>query len=313
MNAPPRTNRIAPAGVLDTLIFAPFPAEQLQARALDGDAQLRLIKTTDAFVRVRTVGTGPEVVLLSDAPSTVEHFDGVLETLAPRRRVHIIEIPGFGFSWATNPAALTFDGAVAAVAEALTDILQGPAIIGGTCVQAHVALQVAATLPDLCRGLLLAQATGWEATKTWAAQAIDPTGQLAQPWQGQVLWRAVKERAAIDGWYRIASADGYDVTPWQTQARRVFARGASNSLSTLVQTWYSGPCPLPTLDVPAVLLWGDSDPTHVQAGSDPNGLAEHLPAAEHHVIHGGGHFIDLESPSRLRDALDRVDTLGPAA
>lgn len=299
-----------PAGVLDTLLFAPFRRDELEVRALNGSSDIRLLETPDAFVRVRTAGSGPEVVLLSDAPNTVEHFDGVLETLSQHRRIHVVEIPGFGFSWAKNPAALTVEGAVAAVAEVLPNIVQGAAVLGGTCVQAHVAMQVAATVPGLCRGLLLVQATDWDGTRSWAAQAVDPGGRLARQWQGQVLWREVGERAAADSWYRIASADGYDVTSWQKLARQVFTRGASNSLSTLVQTWYSSPCPFPTITNPAVLLWGDSDPTHLRAGSNPEGLTVHVPAAECQVVRGGGHFVDLESPLRLRDALDRIDILG---
>lgn len=305
-------DRDLPAGVLETLRFAPFSAGSLHSRAVGDDPQLRLVRTNAAFIRVRTAGDGPEVLLLSDGPSSVEHFDALLALLAQRRRVHILEIPGFGFSWATDPSALTFEGAVNAVIEAADVILDGPAVLGGTCVQAHVALQIAGFRPDLCRGLLLAQATGWTQTRSWAQQQIDPTGVLGRAWQGQAVWRSIRERAAIEGWYELASADGYDVAQWQSIAREVFSRGASNSLPTLLQTWYRGVCPLPTLDVPSVILWGDADPTHNRAGSDPMGLLAHLPRAAHEVLHGVGHFLDLEVPDVLNVALDRLNRLAPS-
>jgi pimeloyl-ACP methyl ester carboxylesterase len=294
---PPNT---APPGILDTLAFAPFPAADLPRLARSDRPDTCLVETDTSYVRVRSAGSGQDAVILSDAPSTVEHYDELLDVLGRDMCAHVVEIPGFGFSWAKDPEALTLDGTVDAVAEALADVLDGPAVIVGLCVQAHVALLLAARFPHLCGGLVLAQATGWDQTQAWAAQAIDPRGALSRPWQGQVAWRGARERATVDGWYRQASAPGYDVGPWQALARGVMRAGATNSLPTLLQTWYSGPPPFQTLDLPSALLWGDADPTHVAANSDPWALAEYLPSASREVIQGGGHFLDLEAPERLR-------------
>jgi pimeloyl-ACP methyl ester carboxylesterase len=290
-------------GALETLAFAPFPATELPWLARTDLPGIRLIETPSSYIRVRSGGQGRDTVLLSDGPSTVEHYDQVLELLGRDMRLHVMEIPGFGFSWATDPDALTFDGTVAAIGQAMAAVIAGPAVVVGLCVQAHVAMVLAARFPHLCEGLVLAQATGWEQTQTWAAKTIDPRGVLSTPWQGQVTWRANRERATIDGWYRQASAPGYDIGPWQDTAREVLRSGASNSLPTLLQTWYSGPSPLRDLDVPSALLWGDADPTHVAAHSDPWALSSHLPAATRETIQGAGHFLDLEAPDRLREAI----------
>jgi pimeloyl-ACP methyl ester carboxylesterase len=295
--------RPSPPAVLETLAFAPFPVTDLPRLARVDLPGVRLVETASSYVRVRSAGHGRDAVVLSDGPNTVEHYDEVLDLLGRDMRIHVVEIPGFGFSWAKDPGALTLEGTVAAVCDALADVIDGPAVVAGLCVQAHVALLLAARFPHLCEGLVLAQATGWRQTRDWVSQVIDPGGVLSEPWQGQIAWRATRERAAVDHWYRQASAPGYDVAPWQAIARDVMRSGATYSLPTLMQTWYEGPCPFQTIDLPSVLLWGDADPTHVAAGSDPWALADHLVAPVRDTVRGGGHFLDLQSPDRLRAAI----------
>jgi len=97
------------------------------------------------------------------------------------------------------------------------------------------------------------------------------------------------------------------VSAWQQIARTVHHRGASNSLPTLTQTWYDGPCPFTDTPLPTVLQWGGADRTHRRAGSDPWALAKHLTDPVRLFEPEGGHFLDLERPDRLEEALIWLD------
>lgn len=162
----------------------------------------------------------------------------------------------------------------------------------------------------LRRGLRLTQIIGCDDTRSWLATSIDPRGVLTRPWSGQTLWRKSRVLATVDGWYHLASARDRDVTPWQQTARGAFARGASNRLPTLLQTWYVGACPLKQVGMPAALLCGTAGPTHLAPCSDPWQLAEHVPDAGRYEVPDAAHFVDLERRDLAAAALTGIDHHG---
>lgn len=192
------------AAILDTELYAPLPRGLRQAWAEGRRPGVRILQTPGSLVRVRDTGGGtggPTVVLVSDAPHTVESYDGLFAELGPHVRLIVLEPPGFGFSWASDPAGLSFTGATAAIVDALGQLEVTAAVLGGACVYGFLALAVAAIDPSLARSLLLAQTPSWEASVRWGRDTLDPRGQLSVPWQGQVGWRMVREDAA-QSWYR---------------------------------------------------------------------------------------------------------------
>ena len=55
----------------------------------------RLVDLSNAVVRVRDIGAGSRTILLTpDAPVVLEHYDRLIELLAPRLRVVCFEFPG---------------------------------------------------------------------------------------------------------------------------------------------------------------------------------------------------------------------------
>lgn len=97
--------------MLDTELYAPLPAGLRQRWAVGSRPGVRLLHTPGCLIRVRdTGGDGPAVVLLTDAPHTVESYDELVAALTPRVRLVVLEPPGFGFSWANDPSSLGFPG-----------------------------------------------------------------------------------------------------------------------------------------------------------------------------------------------------------
>ncbi len=299
--------------ILDTLAFAPAPLEAIDAAARSRPG-VRLIETPTSYVRVRVVdppgradGADGTVVLLPDGPNTLEHYDALAGRLVDDgRRVALLEIPGFGFSWATDPHALTFDGTAAATAAALEQLDLGPVVLGGVCVQALVALRVAAASPHLVDGLVLVQCTDWDATVRWAGDALDARGALREPWAGQARWRLRRQRLAVETWYPAVAGPAAPVAAWQETATEVLAAPSTYALASMLQEW-SGPEPdLRGVTCPAAVLWGEADPSHGLTGSDPRGLLRYVPDARFTALPRVGHFADLEAPEALITAVRDV-------
>lgn len=288
--------------VLDTAPFAGATLAEANAWALASRPGMEIVATSTGQIRVRVAGEGAAtVVLLPDGPHTIEQLDPLVDLLvADGYRVVALEIPGFGFSWASDPSALHFDGTVAACAEALDALGHAPYVLTGVCVQAYVALALAGRRPDLCEALLLGQATDWPAEQRWA-DVLDPAHALREPWTGQAGWRLSREPMSVDVWYPMAAAEGFDVSAWQATAREVYRAHASSSLATLMQTWTD--LDLPPITQPALVVWGDADRTHARAGSNPRGMLEHVPHAEFVTLEGVGHFCDTERPEAFAAAV----------
>lgn len=294
------------SAVLDTELFAPVPRADRQAWAERSRAGVRVLETPGSLVRVRdSGGSGPCAVLLTDAPHTVESYDQTLAEL-PDVRLVVLEPPGFGFSWATDPAALTFPGAVAAVVDALRQLEVAGAVLGGACVYGHLALAAASAEPSLARALLLAQTPSWAAGAVWGQAVLDPAGQFAVPWEGQVGWRLVREPAS-QRWYRYAAGSSAPVSQWQEQARSALRAGASYALASQAQAWWGRGAPaLEPVHLPAAVLWGEADRSHQRAGTDPEQVLELLPQGRVVRVPGAGHFVDTEAPGTTAEQLRRL-------
>jgi pimeloyl-ACP methyl ester carboxylesterase len=302
--------RAANPGWLDTELFAGDRARKSAAAALDSRPDMRFIDTPQARLRAR-VQPGPgdhAIVLLPDAPNTIEHYDPHFAHWAGRTTVIAIEPPGFGFSWARHPDALGYEGTVAAVTEALRALDFAAFVICGPCTQAYTAIGVAAALPDRTLGVVAIQATDLPGETRWVRHAVDPGGWLREPGIGQMAWAQpdLRERLAIDGWYPAAAAPGTDVGPWQALARWSHVCGCTNALATQLQTWFDPERPIrpPVIDCPARILFGAGDRTHRR--SDPKGLLTLAPRAEVRLLPAAGHFPDLEDMATFARSVEEL-------
>ncbi|WP_426168941.1 alpha/beta fold hydrolase [Sandarakinorhabdus sp. DWP1-3-1] len=289
---------------LDTRLFAPRPAAAMEADALTRPG-MTFVDVVGARLRVRAQpGPGPTVVLLPDGPNTIEHYDPVFDRFAGRNAVLAVEIPGFGFSWASAPQALGFDGVVAAVIEAIDALAPASFIIVGACIQAYVAIAVAAARPDRVAGVVAGQATDVAGFRRWIGRAIDPAGSLRVPIVGQLAWARPENRHAMgaDAWYHAAAGPDIDVAPWRELAHWSIDCGCSNALATVCQSWLpDDEWSPPVAQCPGVILFGTADRTHRH--SDPEGLRAYLPNAVVRRLPRAGHFPELEALDTLDAAI----------
>lgn len=300
---------------LDTSLFARFPLSTIEAAGLASRPNMRILETSNARIRVRAeLVTGkPAVVVLPDGPNIIEHHDPIFDELRGDMSVIGIEIPGLGFSFAKQPQALSFDGTIDALADAIERLDAGPLIITGSCSQAYVAIALAARLAHKTLGVIASQATDLATEKSYVAAAIDPLGFLRTPLVGQMAWAipANRERLSIDGWYRLAAGPSCDIAAWQDTARWSLGCGSCFALGSMLQSWFGeDDIAIPVWDGAAAILFGCGDKTHLAHGSDPGGLTRYLPQAVVQRLAGVGHFPELEAKAEyilaIRTIADRA-------
>ena len=298
------------AAWLDTTLFAGARPSEAETEAVASRPGMLFLDTPHARLRARVQRTpgAPALILIPDAPNTIEHYDPHFARWRERLTVVAIEAPGFGFSWASHPDALDYAGAVESLVHALRSLELGEMVMTGPCTMAYAAIGVAAAMTVETRGLIVSQATDMQGERRWISRALDPEGWLRKPLIGQMAWgqAQTRERLAIDRWYAAAVGPDTDGHGWRETARWAHNCGCSNALATHLQTWFGDetPADVPRVSCPAVILFGKADRTHTR--SDCAGLKLYLPNAEVRMLERAGHFPDLEDIAAFATAVDDI-------
>jgi pimeloyl-ACP methyl ester carboxylesterase len=249
-------------------------------------------------IRVRdTGGSGPVFVIVPDPPNTIEHYDRLIERLAPAGRVVCFEVPGFGLSY---PRAASFGFGADDFAQVLVEVLHHAEVRDVTlmmsCIGGYVALLVARRHPELVAQLLLSQTPTVAHMRRWARR-FDRIGVLGMPLAGQALIHLIKDRATRF-WYANALPEGVDPAPYLAPALEAQRRGGPYALASGIQAMRRlDPSTLAGVEQPVTVVWGGADRTHT--GTDPRSLLEVVPHARFVPFDRSGHFPDLEDVERF--------------
>ncbi len=104
----------------------------------------------DARLFCKTLGTGPELVLLHGWGMNADVWDGVVPTLAKSHRVTVVDLPGHGRSGDTGG-----DYSLSAQAQKVAEILPPNCILVGWSLGGLLALQLALDFPQQIKALVL--------------------------------------------------------------------------------------------------------------------------------------------------------------
>jgi pimeloyl-ACP methyl ester carboxylesterase len=275
--------------------------QQRTARRLPARAGVAVVDLPRAAMRVRVAGRGRHTVaILPDPPNVIEHYDRLIELLAPDVGVVCFEAPGFGFSTAKPDFDFTLDTMVGTIAALLARLELGPYVLVFPCFAGLAAVRLAAHHPELVSHLVLVQTPAWPEEIAWVRR-VDARGWLQTPVVGQLLMSFGKRRVAR-GWYHAALPSGADPAPFLRPALDAFDAGAAYCLASTFQAAARQPEPrLGVLRQPALVVWGDADRTHRR--TDKRSILAHVPHADWAQFDAAGHFPDLEQPERFRDEL----------
>jgi pimeloyl-ACP methyl ester carboxylesterase len=256
---------------------------------------------------------GPQAILLPGMAAT-EH--GLAPQVRLLRRlgyaVHVLDLPGFGLGPPLQKEDAHFTKLAEYVIAAATALGTGPALYLGHSLGGGVALQVAATRPDLVRRLVLLApaAVGHSLVWTYRLFCLPVVGRaLLRPYQRGtrrylehflVGSARRRDRHFVDA---LARQDARTIEAALTMRAIVWAnqpRLTPRSLSVVVpgreQSAITLRARLADLRaIPTLVLWGSED--RVIPASHAAILHEANPDAEVHIAKGVGHLLQLEVPA----------------
>lgn len=235
-------------------------------------------------------GHGPTIVLVHGLGSDADDWLPVARDLARDHRVVLVELPGHGLAPMTTPFAL--EQATLALDRAIAEQAHDPVILVGHSVGGLVTTSEALRSPARVRGLVLVetalapQLTRAEADTLLASFDHDWEGTLHAVYssfgrdslQGEALWAKASqvERATMRAWIPIA---------------------ISTDLSL-----EAGGLAMPVLAILAPRSWEENETW--EHAAQALGYS-HIPRVRGLRIENCGHFVMLDRPRRLADAVRR--------
>jgi len=235
-------------------------------------------------------GTLPTIVLLHGLGSASTSFGPLLTRMRPHaQRLVALDLPGHGFS--QDPSRqLTPQALFAAVCEAVDALVAEPMMLVGGSLGGALALRYAVERPRRVAGLAL----------------LSPAAARTSASEWQVLRDTFKIETAADA--RRLLARLYHRPPWYLPALASGVRDVLNGtavrdvLGTATMDDLPAAHALPTLAMPILLLWGQSE--RLLPASALAYFRQHLPP--HAVIEeprGFGHCPHFDDPARLASRL----------
>ncbi|HLI59668.1 MAG TPA: alpha/beta fold hydrolase [Solirubrobacteraceae bacterium] len=242
--------------------------------------------------RCRSAGAGPDVLVLHGWGASIEAVGSIVSALAPSCSVHAVDLPGFGQA-GPPPRPWGVEDYSDWVRALLGSLGLSRVSIVGHSHGGRVAIHLAAHHPELVDRLVLVDAAGVRAPRTWRWYRRVAMAKLAK----HVLNRLGPGGRALGRRLvgRTASAD-YAAT--DEALRPTFNRLVAADLTPL----------LPRVRASTLLIWGEHDAdTPLRDGETMERL---IPDAGLVVFEGAGHFSYAEQPQRFARVVRHF--LGPA-
>ncbi|ERN42019.1 putative hydrolase or acyltransferase (alpha/beta hydrolase superfamily) [Rubidibacter lacunae KORDI 51-2] len=257
--------------------------------------------------------SNPPLILLHGFGAAIEHWRHNIPVLAPTHSVYALDLLGFGCS---RKAATEYSAAFWArlVRDFWATFVGQPTVLIGNSVGALVALNAAATYPEMTAGLVpisLPDVAGRaEMLPGWALPLVNAIeGAVASPALIKGLLRVLRQPAVIRRWAGVAYRDRAAVTDELVAilANPAADAGAGDTLVALSQSvrrpGFSRPVKdlLPQVRVPILLLWGSCDRmVPIAAAQTFLGLNPLLQFVE---LEDVGHCPHDEAPDRVHAVL----------
>lgn len=246
----------------------------------------------DCTVSYSDAGQGTPLVLLHANPGDSQDYDAVIAALSQRYRVLALDWPGYGQSLLRKPA-LSVD--VLFFYQVLLDFLAAlslpPAILVGNSLGGNVAARLAATHPQLVRGLVLVSPGGFTSPNFFTQFFCKFQGSRfsVTPHLFALLYLRLRTPTAQAMLQRAATIQS---APQQIAVNRAVWRSfasADNDLRSLAKN----------ITAPTLLLFGKYDPV-IPAKKDGRNAEATIPKSKR-VVMPCGHAPFAEVPAMFLD------------
>ncbi|HEU4708999.1 MAG TPA: pimeloyl-ACP methyl ester esterase BioH [Methylophilaceae bacterium] len=240
-------------------------------------------------------GETPNLVLIHGWGMHGGLWQPIAKKLAGHFNLHIVDLPGMGFSRPVDPGGLD------AIAEKVVDILPEHADICGWSFGTHVAMRAAMLQPDKVRRMVLVAGTPRFVNQDDWQTGID--GEVYRRFADSV---SQDYQNTLVRFFSLQCMGADDARSTIKQLRTSFAERPVPTMSTLHKALHilletDMRDQVPALKKPVLLIHGDRDRlVPVQAG---HWMAQHLPFGRLRVIAGAGHAPFLSHQNQFVEAL----------
>ncbi|MCJ2114891.1 alpha/beta hydrolase [Methylobacterium sp. E-025] len=256
-------------------------------------------------------GRGPALVLIHGNGMMIQDFlvSGIVDDLAERYRVIIIDRPGYGYSdrprglWTPRAHATLFQ-------KALQQLGVSQAVVLGHSWGALVAVALALQAPQLVRSLVLASGYYYPTLRAdvllTSPVAVPGIGDLMRHTVSPVLGRLMQP-ALIKAMFAPADVtERFDREfPKAMMLRPLQLRASAEDAALMTPVTFELEKHYRDLTLPVVIIVGGDDQI-ADVDRQSKRLHSELPNSELVVVPGMGHMIQQLAPREVVDAIDRA-------
>jgi pimeloyl-ACP methyl ester carboxylesterase len=255
-------------------------------------------------------GTGPPVLLLHGGPGLgFEYLQGLADELAEENDVAWYQQRGLPPSATEGPFTVAAD--VADAGRVLDALGWETAYAVGHSWGGHLALHVAAALPERVRGVLAVDPLGAVGDGRWPEfdeemyrRTPEAVRDRARELDELTTAGAADDELALEGMRLVWPAYFADPEAAPPMPRLTMATERSAEMqASIVAELPLLEAQLPGIRVPVGFVHGARSPMPLGASTD---AAERIPGAWVEVVDGAGHFVWVEAPGAVRAALRRL-------
>ena len=258
----------------------------------------------------RRAGTGPPVLLLHGGPGLgFDYLRDLADELAEESDVAWYQQRGQEPSAAEGPYTVAAD--VEDARRVLDALNWQQAYVVGHSWGGHLALHVAEAMPERLLGVLAVDPLGSVGDGRWPEfdeeifrRTPEAVRARARELDELSMAGAVDDELALEGMGLVWPAYFADPTsaPPMPELRLASERSAEMVPSIMAEL-HKLEAGLPEIRVPVGFVHGSLSPMPLAASTD---AAERIPGAWVEVVEGAGHFIWVEAPGAVREALRRL-------
>ena len=270
------------------------------------DIPIRYVEVAGTNIRYIVAGRGPALVLLHTLRTQLDMFQKVIPDLAKRFRICALDYPGHGYSDIPE-ATYSSEFFVTRVAQFLDQLDIRDAVIVGESIGGSIALLLAARHNPRVRSVAAINPydyAGGRGIRRSSVLANLLFGLNNVPVLGATVTRLrlypIVKRVLEGGVYRKGALPAALARELYRVGNR---RGHYRALMSLVRHWRSwerARADYASIDVPSLLIYGDHDWSRI---IEREADRQAIPGAELRIIKDAGHFLSLDAPQEVVQAV----------
>jgi pimeloyl-ACP methyl ester carboxylesterase len=232
---------------------------------------------------VESGGDGAPVVLVHGSGGSHEVWSRQLAGLADAAHVVALDLPGHGRS--SGAGCRRIDDYAAIVRDFVASLGRGPVVLGGHSMGGAVAQRVALTAPDVLRGLVLVGTGARLRVLPKILELMETDYAEGVTFLTEYAWSPSSPEPLKEAGRRALSATRASVTSGDFAACDVF-----DVMSAIGQ-----------IRLPTLVIVGEDD--RLTPPKYAEYFARHIPGARLVRAARAGHYVQLEQPAQVNDAI----------